>query len=314
MSKRRRLLRDVYRHSVSVNEARSWRGLPPHPTDEEVVRAIRLVPPHFAGMSSITGTKITAGFQWTCANNLTGGAYQPISNPGNIQKVYNFGTANGNTTSGGGDEVFSFQQGITAGSSATIDLTAMTNLLQQTGVNIARIKSYMIRLLSAADDGTITPAPNANSKIVVTNNGPATPAQLDFGNGLTGLTLTLTVVAGAVTGVSIGAAGSGGPPSSTFVVGPCQAGGSGAVIAVTTNASGVPTSVSVVTGGAGYSATTVPAVVLGQYLLNTGDAHLCLDNTALGQAITSTSKSLRIYNLDGSNAVTPEFDFFAATT
>lgn len=267
-----------------------------------------------AGISTVAATLSTEFKVSSCGNNLTGQVYNPVGTTVDIRKNYNIGTAAGNGAVGGGDEVFSFQQGITAGSSATIDLTAQTNLVQQTSVSLARIKGYQIRLLSSTDDTTLSPAPAVGSTIVVTNNGPAVPNALDFGNGGSGLTITYTVSSGAITAPSIGAAGSGYPPSSTFVVTVNQAGGSGGVIAVTTNASGVPTSVALVTGGAGYSAGTVATTVLGQYLLTTGCAHMFVDVTAAGVTISATQKNIRIYNLDGANAVTFEFSFIGGTT
>ncbi len=266
-------------------------------------------------ISTVTASA-QAGFQWSCGNNLTGAAYNPIANTGNIRKNYSVGTAISNGASGGCDEVFTFQQAITAGSSATIDLTAMTNILQQSGVSIARIKSYMIRLLSAADDPTITPAPTVTSTMLVTNNGPGVPANLDFGNGGSGLTLALTVGSTIVTAVAIGAAGSGYPPSSCFLVAPVQAGGSGCVVAVITNGSGVPTSVVFIAGagGTGYTAATVPSTPVGAYLLGTGNAHLLVDISATGITIDATHKNVLLKNMDGANAITAEVDFFAATT
>lgn len=274
-----------------------------------------------AGISSLT-TTISTEVKWTAQNNLTGGAYNPTTNSGDIRKNYNVGTAAANGASGGADEFFSFQQSVAAGSSATLDLTQMTNILQQATVNIARIKGYQIRLLSASDDTTISPAPTATSTGLVTNNPPSSqamdvPCALDFGNGGSGLTLTLTTSSGAVTSVAIGAAGSGYPKSSTFLVAPNQAGGSAAVVAVTTNSSGVPTTVALVAGagGAGYTNATVPTTVLGQHFLYTGGAAMYFDVSAAGFCtVGSTGKKIGLLNLDGSNAVTFEIDVVAATT
>src|SRR5207248_2630696 len=150
-----------------------------------------------------------------------------------------------------------------------------------------------------------------------TNMGVAVPCQLDFGNGGSGLTLALTTAAGAITGVAIGAAGSGYPKSTTFTVVPNQAGGSGGLVYVTTNASGVPTTVGLVpgAGGTGYSNATVPSVVAGAYNIKTGGAHMYFDDNANGFCtVDATHKNVSFLNLDGANAVTLEIDVMAAST
>ena len=193
----------------------------------------------------------------------------------------------------------------------------MTNILQQAGISIARIKGRQFRLLSQADDSTI--AANA-SAVLATNNGPAVPCDL-FGNGGSGLTLTLAVSGSAVNTATVANGGSGYPPSSIFNVLPLQAGGSGAVVTVLSNSSGVVTSASVAIGGSGYTNGTVPTVVSGHRLLNGGSATLggsadCyLDSLAAGFClVNATQKNLRFYNLDAVNAATVEVDFFAGTT
>jgi hypothetical protein len=284
--------------------------------DENEDVLIRAVPEHNVGISSVSAT-ISTEFKWTVSNTLTGGNYNPTTNAGDLRKSQGFGTNVSNTTSGGGDEVFSFQQAISPGSSATIDLTAMTNLLQQTGVSIARIKGIQFRVLSGSDDTTLSPTPTSTSTVTVSNEGLAVPCQLDFGNGGSGLTLALTTSGGAITSVALGAAGSGYPPSNTFLVTPNQSGGSGALVAVTTNGSGVPTTAALVagTGGAGYTNATVPTTVVGHYNILTGGAHMYFDPAANGFCTTdATHKNVKLYNLDGSNAVTVEVDVLAATT
>ncbi len=270
------------------------------------------------GLSSVTGTSIQTGFKWLVGNNLTGSAYNQIQNSGSISKQYEFGTAAANAASGGGDEVFSFQQAIAGAAAATIDLNAMTNLLNIASVSIVRIKGYQIRLLSAADDSTIvTPV---SSAVYVNNIAPATPSQLDFGGGVnagTGLTLTLTVVATIITAVAIGAAGTGYPPSTCFIVCPVQAGGSGAIVGVVTNGSGVPTSVVFMAGcgGTGYTAATVPSVLAGGYVINSGGAHCYFDVLAGGfLTVSATQKNITIRNMHPTATATIELDVLAATS
>lgn len=266
------------------------------------------------GLSSLSGG-MSSGFTWNAQVALTGVNYSPTTNAGGISKRQAFGTYAANAASGGCDEVFSFQQGVTAGSTATIDLYAMTDLLQRTSVTIARIKGYQIRLLSASDDSTISPAPTATSVGLVTNNGPTLPCMTDFSVGGSGLTLAITQTAGVITGVSIGAAGTGYQKSAVFVVAPVQSSGAGGIISVTTNSSGVPTAVAIVFGGTGYSDATVPSIGIGQYIVYTGGAHCYFDPSAAGfTTVTTTQRNLKLVNLDGSNAVTFEIDCYAATS
>jgi hypothetical protein len=266
-----------------------------------------------AGINSITGAGLSSNVKWVCQNNLTGVVYNPISNTGSITKNYNISSAAGNAASGGCDEVFSFQQTIAGNGSVTINLNNMTNILQQTAITLARIKGYQIRLLSVSDDSTIT-APTA-SAVTVTNNGPATPNPLDFQTGGSGLTLTIGQSAGVINSCTIGGAGSGYPPSSFFNVSPQQSGGSGAVIYVTTNASGVPTGTTIISGGTGYTNGTVPSVVLGQYIINNGGAHLYFDVSAAGfVTVSTTSNNIKVFNNDPANTATIEITVFGATT
>lgn len=265
-------------------------------------------------ISTLTSTMQTI-FRWNAQQNLTGSQYNPITNTGSLTTTYDMGTAAGNTTTGGGDEVFSFQVPVSAGSSATVDLNAMTNLLNTSSVSIARIKGYQVRVLSATQDTSISPAPNASTTVTVTNIGVALPTPMDFASGGSGLTLAITVGATVITGVSIGAAGTGYPKSVSFIVVPVQSGGSGGVISVTTNGSGVPTAVAVVAGGTGYSAATVPSVVAGMYTILTGGVHCYFDPNANGFCLVSSSqKNLKILNNDASNIATCEIDIQAAST
>jgi hypothetical protein len=266
------------------------------------------------GLSALSGSMAT-GFSWNAQVALTGVNYTPSTNTGSINKRQAYGTTVGtNAQSGGCDEVFSFQQGITAGSSATLDLNGMTDLLQRVSP-IVRIKGHQFRLLSATDDSTISPAPTSTSTAMVTNNGPTLPCQLDFTPGGSGLTLALTQTAGVITGVSIGAAGTGYPPSTVFVVAPVQSSGAGGIIAVTTNGSGVPTAVAIVFGGTGYTDATVPSVGIGYYTIYTGGAHAYFDPAAAGfSTVSATQKNVKLINLDGAHAVTFEVDVYGASS
>lgn len=269
----------------------------------------------YIGFSTLTGTMST-GFSWNAQSALTGVNYSPTQNASTINKRQSFGTAVGtNVQPGGCDECFSFQQGIVAGGSATLNLNGMTDLLQRAAVPIVRAKGHQFRVLSAVDDPTISPAPTATSVGLVTNNGVATPSALDFSAGGSGLTLVLTADAGVITEVTIGAAGTGYIPNATFIVTPVQSGGSGGVISVTTNSSGVPTAVAIDAGGTGYTSATVPSVALGQYCVYTGGAHMYFDTNGAGFCtVSATQKNVLLINLDGANAITFEIDVYGATT
>lgn len=267
-----------------------------------------------AGLSSLTAT-ISTECKWVAQNTLTGSVYNPVSNSGDIRKSYNLGTAIANALAGGADEVFSFQQAIAGAGSATIDLNALTNVLQQAAVAIVRIKGYQIRLLSAADDATITTP--VSTAVLVTNNGPAVPSPLDFGNGGSGLTIALVQSGGVLTSVSLQVAGTGYPAGTAFMVAPNQAGGAGAVASVITNGSGVPTSATLITGvgGSGYSNANVPTTVLGQYVINSGGTHEYFDVLAAGFiAVSTTSRNIKIINLHATSTATVEITVFGGTT
>lgn len=100
--------------------------------------------------------------------------------------------------------------------------------------------------------GCVVTPPTANA---VALNAWAAPGS--------GGTVALTQVAGAVTAVAIGTAGTGYPISTTFMAAPVQSGGAGCRFAVTTNGSGVPTAVTFIAGagGTGYTSATVPWVL-----------------------------------------------------
>ena len=267
-----------------------------------------------AGLSTLSAT-ISTEFRWQAALNLVGSAYNPIQNSGDIRGSQNIATTSANNVSGGGDEIYSFQQGIAANSSATLDLSAMTDILQRSSSGPARIKGFQIRLLSGANDTTISPVPTATSTVTVTNIGPAVPSPLDFGNGGSGGTVTLTGT-GAVTGVAVGAGGTGYPVSAVFLASPQQTGGSGCVFLCTTNASGVITATTFITGagGSGYTAATVPLVPVGQYNILTGGAHMYFDPSATGVVVGTASKNIKFYNMDSANAVTLELDFLGGSS
>jgi hypothetical protein len=265
-----------------------------------------------AGLGAFTGA-LGSSVNWYAAVSQTGGEYTPISNSNTIGKKYSLTNATANNLTGGCDEVFSFQQAIAAGGSAIFDLFNLTNVLLQAGVAIVRIKGYQLRLLSVADDSTISTPPA--SAVTVTNQNVSVPNQLDFNIGGSGLTLQLTTSGGVVSTVVIGTAGSGYLPSATFVVTPSQTGSQGCVVAVQTNSSGVPTTITLLAGGSGYTNGAVPATVLGQYVINNGGVHLYFDPLPTGfAAVSSVARNLRVTNNDAVNTATVELTVFGCTT
>lgn len=102
-------------------------------------------------INSLTFTGSTLA-KWTAQNTITGSNYQPLTNSGNIQKSVSLGTAAANAAVGGADQLISYIVNIAISSSTTIDLTSLTNILQQSGVSLARVKFYQFRLLSVDDD------------------------------------------------------------------------------------------------------------------------------------------------------------------
>jgi hypothetical protein len=135
-----------------------------------------------------------------------------------------------------------------------------------------------------------------------------------------GLTVTTTVTNGALASVAIDNAGSGYPASTTFDVTVNQADASGGIVAVTTNSSGVPTSVALTGGtGSGYTAATglkttpltqgltqffgqvfvhgsVPFVIAGVPLSVSGDVTLNLDVNNTGQFLDGQANAGQLYS------------------
>jgi hypothetical protein len=265
-------------------------------------------------ISTITGAGLKLQVTWSAGLTIVGSDYSQVTNPGSITKNVTLGTSVANAAVGGADEIASFIQSISAGAAATIDLTSFTNILQQSGQSLARLKGFAIRLLNVADDATYG---TACSGIVVGNTGATaatTPHTLDFGCG-SGCTVDVTAAAGAITAVVVNAGGTGYPPSSTFAL--LVAGGSGGVIAARTNSSGVVTAVVFITGsgGSGYTTGSAAATVpLGYSTVLAGGCKAYLDPSAAGVVVDSTHKSVRVVNLDALVAAACQITFFGGST
>lgn len=98
---------------------------------------------------------VTAGFNWTAANTLTGSDYGQNQNSSNLRKTLSMGTSAANAAAGGADQLYSAITSLAGGASASIDLTSLSNILAATGQSFARVKAIMVRLLSTTDDSSI---------------------------------------------------------------------------------------------------------------------------------------------------------------
>lgn len=93
--------------------------------------------------------------QWTAQKTITGNS-NALKHASRVSKEADNSivSGSGNTASGIGDQLCSFVTTISASSSTTLDLSSLTNILQQTSQTIARIKGVLIELLSSAQDAT----------------------------------------------------------------------------------------------------------------------------------------------------------------
>jgi hypothetical protein len=248
---------------------------------------------------AITSLDVTvAGTQqWNASNTITG-LSSPTVNSGRNSKQQNYVNTTANNALGGADQYFNFLLTISAGASATLDLTAMTNVLQQTSVSIARIKAYQFQLLDVADDatnGTACSSVTFGALGTAVTNGNT----LNLGSG-SGLTVNVTSVAtSTIDGVSVVAGGTGYPKSATFAVVVVQGAATGGILAATTNSSGVVTGVAIINGGTGYSiATPLNTFVLANSRIFTGGCVSYFDQTTGGFTVSSSAKNVVFQNND----------------
>lgn len=105
-------------------------------------------------LSTLTST-FGPSVSWTASKTITGSDYAALANTSSILKPsMAVGTAAANNAANGGDELTSSITSVSASSSASIDLTSLTDILQSSGVSLARVKAILIRLLSTTDDPT----------------------------------------------------------------------------------------------------------------------------------------------------------------
>ncbi len=264
---------------------------------------------------AITNLNVTVsgGQQWS-ASNVVATAPSPTSNTGRNNKQQTYTTGIANAVLGGADEYFNFLLTIVAGGSATLDLTTMTNVLQQSSVAIVRVKAYQFQLLDVADDST-----NGTACSSVTYGALGTAVTnsntLDLGSG-SGLTVNVTGVSGStINAVSVVAGGTGYPKSAIFNVVVLQSTATGGILAATTNSSGVVTAVAVVNGGTNYSIATPLATFVQAFgTIKTGGCAPYFDQTAGGIPVSSTAKNVVFQNNDAVVAAALLIQIVGATT
>jgi hypothetical protein len=118
-----------------------------------VLLACLFVLSRFRALSSLTSTLLLQ-IGWTAQKNLTGDNYAPNSNQSTLRLSSSVGTTAANAAVGGGDELASSIVSIAGAGTATIDLTAMTEITGATGISFARVKGILFRLLNATLDAT----------------------------------------------------------------------------------------------------------------------------------------------------------------
>lgn len=130
------------------------------------------------GISSLQGT-ISDTIGWSASNNIT--AQQPMVQGDAVSTSYAFGTANVNGAVGGADEIVSFLQTIAAGGSAVLDLQSITNILQQSGIALVRLKGYKIRLLTSGNTGAVDSVNGTLCSSISVGNAPSNgnPLEMD---------------------------------------------------------------------------------------------------------------------------------------
>ena len=105
-----------------------------------------------ATLSSLSMT-VKLAVSGSGSENVTG--YNALKQTLNIIKsVGPFTTTIANNAALGADECYSKIITIAASGNTDIDLTSLQDILLQSGLNFARIKAYVIRLLSIADDSS----------------------------------------------------------------------------------------------------------------------------------------------------------------
>ena len=130
------------------------------------------------GISTLGGS-IGDSIRWNASNNIL--AQNPISQGDSISTSFEFSTDAANNAVGGADELVSFLQSIAPGGSATVDLKSITNILQQAGVALSRIKGYKVRLLAASGRGAVDSTNGTACSSITVGNAGSNPNTLELG-------------------------------------------------------------------------------------------------------------------------------------
>jgi len=138
------------------------------------------------GISSLSGN-LSSSISWTASNDIT--AQQPLMQGDNVQSNYAFSTLAANNAVGGADEIVSFLQTIAPSGTATINLKSITNIMQQSGIALARLKGYKIRLLAASGKGAVDPVNGTACSSISVGNAAANPNPLEMDAGTTTYTI-----------------------------------------------------------------------------------------------------------------------------
>jgi hypothetical protein len=143
-----------------------------------------------SGINTISNSNFSFSITVSVSNPVIGSSNSPISGGTNSKKTQTYGTNIGNTSLGGADEFISLVGTIGTSGSATVNLSSITNILQQTGIGLVRIKAWALRNLSTADDSVN--GGNASSLLF----GGSAPGQFAF--NLSGASAGITVYNGGV--------------------------------------------------------------------------------------------------------------------
>ncbi len=147
------------------------------------------------GLSLLTATP-QDNMSWVAQNNLTGSNYSPITNQGRTTKQVAYTSTIANAAAGGANELVSYLVSVTASGNTTVNLQAVTDILNTANVNLARVKGYSIWLLSTTDDATY--GTNCSS---IRWGGGTTPVQFNLTTtdaANTGNTAAMTIFKGGI--------------------------------------------------------------------------------------------------------------------
>ena len=113
-----------------------------------------MLPAALAGLASLTST-ITAQVGWNATLAITGSDYSTIGNATTIKASKSNGTAIANASLGGANELYTAVTSVVTTGSVSIDLTSISDILNQAAGSVARVKGILVRLLSSTDDSVI---------------------------------------------------------------------------------------------------------------------------------------------------------------